>query len=513
MNKLFLWINKHKTTLAISMILLTLAVLDVFLFVGLLNGMQTALLIVGGIIIVLIGFVGYGYLAKRSTEQDKSIIEMADDVCNSVYLWCRNLLKNHGLLLFAIVITILALAVRYSFSPYPSNDLLSCIFPWIRNFRSNGHLAYLKVMQGDYPPFYMTILALISYLPAGPLVNGYGLASKYPYYLYDMLYVKTLSFAFDILLAIGVYKIVKMYNKENKILPIAAYAVALFLPTVFVNSGFWGQCDGMYVGLVVWCVYYALQNKSLPASIFLGFALAHKLQTIFIIPFLGYLWLRNRFKLRYLLVTLAVVFITFLPCYMAGAPFVSPFEKYGTLTIEYPKPNYNSGSLYTFIQDIFWYKENDVSTEQGTYNLIHYGGIFFGLAITVMALIIIYKKNVKPTKESLPAIAALFAMLMPFVLPHMHERYFYMGEVMVMIYCLTTKKRYWLIPVVQLSGMITYMPYIFNSQFMDTFGTDGLRIATLLNFVVIYTIFKDILKCPRYQDELEDLDVLEEATI
>ncbi len=449
---------------------------------------------------------------SKNSLSDNSFFQKIDSGLDKAYRWFRNLLSDHGFTIFAAFFLVLALALRYAVARFPSGDLSSCIFPWIKNFRENGHLAYLKVMQGDYPPFYMTILALISYLPAGPEVTGYGHALNYPYNLYDMMYVKTISFAFDVVLAIGVYKIVRLYHQNNKTLCLAAFIIPLFLPTIFVNSGFWGQCDGLYVGLVVWCVYYALKGQSLPASVFLGLAFSHKLQTIFIIPFLGYLWLRHRFKLRYFLVSFLVVFLTFLPCYMAGAPFVAPFEKYGTLTIEYPAPNYNSGSLYTFIQDIYYVEKYVdgvlVTTKYGTYDLVHYGGIFFGLAVTAMALAVIYKKNIRPSQQSSTAIAALFAMLMPFVLPHMHERYFYMGEVMVMIYCLTNKKKYWLIPLVQLSGMITYMPYIFNSYFIDSLGLDSLRIATILNFVVIYTIWREIMKCPRYQDELEDLQEL-----
>lgn len=64
-------------------------------------------------------------------------------------------------------------------------------------------------MQGDYPPLYMTLLALMSYLPAGPEIT----TQRYTYFLYDMFYVKTLSFIFDFVLAFGIYKLVSLKIK------------------------------------------------------------------------------------------------------------------------------------------------------------------------------------------------------------------------------------------------------------------------------------------------------------
>lgn len=435
------------------------------------------------------------------------ICQWIDKLFNSIYIKFRHFLNNYGYWLFAGVILILAIVARYCFVRYPSNDLHWCIFKWIENFRNNGGLTYLSAMQGDYPPFYMTLLALISYLPKGPAVSGYGNSYYDNYNLYDMIYVKSLSFIFDILLAIGIYKIVKLYHKDNKPLCLAAFAIPLFLPTVFTNSAIWGQCDSMYVGLVVWCVYCALNGSFFKSGVFLGLAFAHKLQAIFIIPFLGYLWLRNRYQLRSFIVAGLVLFITFIPCLLAGASLSSALGKYGTLTIEYPDPNYNSGSLYTFIQNIYYSASDNIYKTQ-TYNLIHYTGMFFGLAVTIMALVIIFKKNIKPTKEAMTGVAALFAMLMPFVLPHMHERYFFMGEIMVVVYCLTSKKKYYLIPLVQLSGIITYMPYIFNSDFFPSNSLFSLRVASIINFIIIYIIWMDIMKNPRYKEELEDINQL-----
>lgn len=431
--------------------------------------------------------------------------EKLESICNICYLWFRSLLEHHGFLIAAIILSLLALAVRYSLMPYPSNDMIGFIFPWIKNFRLNGHLAYLSHMQGDYPPAYMIILALFSYVDSGPLITSYGNALNYPYPLYDMIMVKTLSFVFDFFLAYGCYKIVKKVKKDSPVLQFLAFVVPLFLPTVCLNSGLWGQCDAIYISFIVWCVYYTLKEDARKASIMLGLSLAFKLQAIFIIPFLGFLWLRKKFKLRYFFLTFGVVFLTFLPCYAAGAPFLSPFEKYLNLTMEYAAPNYNSGSLYSFIQNIFWTQKGDVSTQIPTYDLIHFAGIFFGLACAFASLYFFYARKIRPTKEAMVLIAAFYAIMIPFVLPHMHERYFYMADIFILLYCLTNKKRYWLILLMQFSSVISYMPFLLNTYFISSFGDHSLRIATIANAIIIAVLLKDILSLPRYEKGTDDL--------
>lgn len=428
----------------------------------------------------------------------RAFFKKIDEGLDRIYQWFRKLLMHHGYLLFAIFLSICALALRYVIARFPSHDDYAFIFPWIKNFRENGHLAYLKVMQGDYPPLYMTFLALISYLPAGREITSYA----YNYPLYDMMYVKTFSFIFDFLMAYGFYKIVRLKNPDQPLLSFIAYIVPLFLSTVLINSAFWGQCDAIYVSLVVWSIYFILKEKPWVSSIFLGLAFAFKLQTVFIIPFYGYLWLRKKFKLRYFLLSFMVVFLTFIPCYIAGAPFLAPFEKYGNLTVEYMNPNYNSGSLYTFLSNIKVHPDH----VNETYELIHYGGIFFGLAMSFFTLFIFFKKQIRASMDACLAIGAFYALLVPFVLPHMHERYFFMADILIVLYCLGNKKKYGLIFVSQLASLITLMPYIFESWFIPSWGSYSLRIATLLNLGMLVVIFKDILSLPTYSSELEDVE-------
>ena len=91
------------------------------------------------------------------------------------------------------------------------------------------------------------------------------------------------------------------------------------------------------------------------------------------------------------------------------------------------------------------------------------------------------------------AIGALFAVLMPFVMPHMHERYFFMADIMIVLYCLVNKRKYYLIILSQLSSMITLMWYTYGSLMIDNWGIDTFKISTIINAFMIVILFKDII--------------------
>ena len=51
-----------------------------------------------------------------------------------------------------------------------------------------------------------------------------------------------------------------------------AFLAALFCPTTWLNSGYWGQCDSVYGALGLWALYAGLQKRS--KTCYLLFALS-----------------------------------------------------------------------------------------------------------------------------------------------------------------------------------------------------------------------------------------------
>lgn len=175
-------------------------------------------------------------------------------------------IKKHILLICVVLTTLAAMYVRYKMLNYESGDFIYFLKPWFEYLKTNGGLYALKSYPGDYNAPYMTLLALLTYLP----FSGIKL-------------IKGLSIIFDIVLAISGAAIVKELTKD-KTKAFVAYMILLLVPAVVLNSAMWGQCDSIYTSFVLLSILFLLKKKYIKSFVLLGLAFSFKLQFIFIIP-------------------------------------------------------------------------------------------------------------------------------------------------------------------------------------------------------------------------------------
>ena len=179
-----------------------------------------------------------------------------------------NFCKKNYIILFVILITFLAFFVRFKMLDFASYDYNNFLKPWFDDLKSNGGLKGLATYKGDYNAPYMTILALLTYLPINSLYS-----------------IKFVSIVFDFLLAISSGLLVKELVKQNKkIYFVLTYAILLFVPSVLLNGAYWCQCDSIYTTFIVLSLLFLVKEKYIPSFIMLGLSLSFKLQFIFILP-------------------------------------------------------------------------------------------------------------------------------------------------------------------------------------------------------------------------------------
>jgi Gpi18-like mannosyltransferase len=394
--------------------------------------------------------------------------------------------KEHGYISFGIIITIFCLAMRYAVVPFISSDLSSFVLPWLNNMRANGGLKSLSSLQGDYFPAYLTILALISYLPSGPSITAYATGYSASYFQYDIYYVKTISIIFDLAMAFGVMMIAKHFEPKKKAFQLISYSMILIMPTIFSNSAVWGQLDSSYACFLVWTIYFLLEKKPTKSMIFYGLAFAFKLQSIFLLPLFAYLWLFKQFKLRYLFIALGTMVATYIPCWIMGASFLAPFEHIFAQFGEYPNLNYSSGSIFVFFEDIW----NTSASADAIHKLLSTMGIFLTISGVLIVLAALYKYHIEPDSISIVGVAALFCLLCPYLMPHMHERYFFAADVTILVYILMSHKKYYLIVLSQLSSLICISWFLYGKTMFP--GEYNYKISGIINAFMIAIIIKMI---------------------
>ena len=321
-------------------------------------------------------------------------------------LW---LLKKLGLhdtkknIAASLVLVAAALTARLLVFDYETLDYQNFLSRWVDFFRENGGFAALKDPVGNYNIPYLYFLALFSY-------SGIS----------DLYLIKLLSTLFDIVLAYSAARLVGLVRGGRGRMRGCFFAV-LFLPTVFLNGALWGQCDSIYVAFAILAVCLALDGKPVSAMVCMAVSFGFKLQAVFVMPVFVVLWAQGKFKLRHFLVFPAAYVLLVLPAVLAGRPFTDTLMLYYDQSYTVGSAlNYNSPSVYSFFYN--------VADEAGAAR----AGIIaaFAFMAAVLAGSLFSKRRSSPA-VTLGA-AVLLSIGIPFLLPHMHDRYFFAADVLTL---------------------------------------------------------------------------------
>ena len=364
-------------------------------------------------------------------------------------------LKNNYLIIGYSFVTIFALLIRYSALSFKSRDFVVFLEPWFNFLKENGGLLALKDYIGNYNVPYMTILAILTYLP------------------FNALYmIKIVSILFDFGLALSSAFLVKEIVKSNKELYFfVTYAFILFLPQVIMNSSVWGQCDSGYTMFAVLALLFLIKEKYITSFIMLGVSFALKLQFIFIIPiFIVYYVVNKKYSIFYFLIIPIVNLIMCLPGIIAGMSIIDVMAIYSNQVGVYE----NSISL-NFL--------NIYGLITGDGLILYKGAVYFTLFICFMMLIYIVYKKVKLDNKKILSLTFWFIVIVTFFLPCMHERYLYLGEIIGVLYFIIYRENLSIVLSVVLVSIITYFSYLFG---INT-SYNGLLIIGYLVVIIYFT--------------------------
>ncbi len=319
-------------------------------------------------------------------------------------LWHEGLLRTRLSWLLALALLLAAFGGRLVCFDYETLDYQNFLSRWAAFFRQYGGFLAMKYPVGNYNIPYLYFLALFSYLPVR-----------------DLYLIKALSTLFDLLLAWGVLRLVDRFT-GSAVRRFCAFFTALLLPTVFLNSAVWGQCDSMYVAPLLLGLDAALRKRPRLSVVLAALAFGFKLQAVFVLPVWAVLWMSGRIKGRQLLCFPAAYLVLVLPAVLLGRPFLETVTLYFSQTGSIGSGlNYNSPSIFA----IFWHVENE---EAAAVLAIVAAALF-----TLNMLGVAWVQRRRLSDQAVLALALLFAIGIPFFLPHMHERYFYPADILALV--------------------------------------------------------------------------------
>lgn len=338
-------------------------------------------------------------------------------------------------LIFIVCLFAFAFIIRWKLMPIESGDFQGFLENWMNQIREGGGFRSLGYQISNYTSPYMYLMCMVSYLTEN---NLYGL--------------KLLSIFFDYLASIAMFLIVyQMTDSVRK--SVLGMAALLLSPAVILDGAYWCQCDIIYTTFILYAFYCFLKDNSKWCMIFLGISFSFKLQALFIVPFFIIMWLKRKtIYLTDFLYLPVIYMLSALPAWMAGRGFqelmMIYFEQAGTYpwgTLDYP-------NIYALL--------GEAMPDMRHAAEVSGAGTFLTIILLGCIAYYLYEKNINLTNELIVTIALLTVAVTVYFLPHMHERYGFLIDLLAILYGILNVKK---LPVVcgfMLVSILSFMPFL-----------------------------------------------------
>lgn len=304
----------------------------------------------------------------------------------------------------ALILVAAAFILRGVCLDYETLDYQWFLREWVDFYRRGGGFRVFNCPLGNYNIPYMYFLCAFSYSD----IN-------------DLYLIKLLSIFFDVLLAFSAMRLAEKCGAGEK-KRLACFAVVLFLPTVMLNGALWGQCDSIYVSLALLGIWLALDDRPVLSVLMLTLSFGFKLQAVFVLPIAVVLWSEKKYRLWHFALFPAFYLLLVLPAVLLGKPLVETLTLYFNQTGSIGSGlNYNSPSLFALLRSV---SDEALASKLGIVAAFVY--------MTAILLVCLLRRGRLSDRAILLA-SLLLAVGIPFLLPHMHDRYFFACDVLSVV--------------------------------------------------------------------------------
>ena len=305
--------------------------------------------------------------------------------------------RGGGLLagLAACALCAVAMLARVSFIERSSGDYDIYLADWLSRLAAGSFGEGMRANIGEYNVLYQYILFVITRLPVPALYA-----------------VKAVSFVGDAFLAGAAPRLAGRDGRRS----LVAFGVVLLLPTVVLNGGMFAQCDSLYAACALWGLALCLEDRPARSAVCFALSLSFKLQSVFILPMVAVLWANRKYTLRDALAFVGALFAVMLPALLGGKSVMDIVGIYTAQTGIYTGLNYNAANFFALMPteglDVYAYGNFAMALAFGACALLVYAGV---------------RSGEKTTDGQYLHLALLMVLAIVFLLPRMHERYFYMA--------------------------------------------------------------------------------------
>lgn len=373
------------------------------------------------------------------------------------------------------IIILIAVVLRFAGLDFRSWDIHDYLLDWYNELARHGHKAFSESFSNYTPPYLYLLYVMTKTAGFIPRIAA----------------IKLPAIAFDFLNAFLVYRILKIKYPQGLTALLGASSF-LLLPTVFLNSAFWGQSDAIFTCFLLGCIFFLMRDQPLIAMVFWGISFSFKAQAAFLAPFILLLIIKKKIPWYYAGIVPLIYGLLMVPAALSGRPVIELLTIYFGQVETYQILAMNAPNFYLFFP-----------------NMRYEVGLIIGLITTtiiMLAWIFVYARKIKEFTPPVILVCALVAVAsMPFFLPKMHDRYFYLAEVLSFLLALYFPKSWPLALGYQVVSGLVYFVFLRSSMSMTRVQSVSdfniLILAAIINTIMTGFIFWEQWKLIRSEQE------------
>jgi Gpi18-like mannosyltransferase len=346
-------------------------------------------------------------------------------------------------------------------------DLKLFLHPWMEVIHQSG-LASISGEFSEYTPPYIYLLNVAAWIE--PWLN-------------TTVAIKLINVPFVVACAWGIARIVREIS-GNRSLGMTASAVTLICPSLLINAFAFGQCDAIFTSFLIWFVYFAMRERPLLACLMFGMALSFKLQAMFLAPLLGTLCLWRRVRIWHLFLIPGAYLAMMIPAAIAGRPWTELLTIYVRQGNVMHDLSLNAPNPWWFLRILIDYRTGLIV------------GLLAGLAV---AILLVWRSMKLPrTAIVILLLTTVSAAVMPWVLPKMTARYFFIADLMTIALAFARPRLWPAAVLVQIGSVLAIL-----SDFFVPWGSAALGFGpmTLGVGILAYEVFREPQRAEIAQSE------------
>ena len=314
--------------------------------------------------------------------------------------------------------------------PVKPPDLVEFVIPWYNHIVELGPISAFAQPFSNYTPPYLYLLAAASL--AHNLLGPVGV-------------IKWLSVAGTGFLALAVADLVRALGGEPK-----RAAFTFIVPTIALNAALLAQCDALWAGACLFALASMMRGRTIMSLVWCGVAISFKAQAAFIAPFIVGTLIGRRTPLWQWTIP-ALVYAAFMtPAWAVGWPAADLATIYERQADWFDWP----GNL---ANPWIWATQFAPAAAQRLYVLGYATAAAAAMGIGVLSATVVRRP------KAMLLLALLSAVALPFVLPKMHERYYFLanGLALALILAAPRPRNLYLFATVELASLASVFSYVY----------------------------------------------------